>query len=391
MRLRCISCGSIYKADPWLFSCPRCGGLLEVLHDSPDPTPRRGPGVWRYSGALPEAESRVSLGEGGTPLIRLGRGRVYLKFEGANPTGSFKDRGMAVAVSLALDTGARAVLAASTGNTSASAAAYAARAGLESIIVLPRGRVARGKLFQAMLHGAHIIEVDGSFDDALKAVLSYIRNGGRIVYPVNSFNQWRLEGQKTLAFEVIEELGDAPDYVFVPVGNAGNISAIWRGFKEAYNAGAASRLPRMIGVQARGASPLATMIERGSKEPVWFDKPETIATAIRIGKPVNWPRALMAVEESGGTIIAVGDEEILKAQEELARSEGIGVEPASAASYAGYKRLRHRIPEDSTVVLVATGHALKDPGVEVDAKIYRAGSPGEAVRLIEGLARSSPP
>ncbi len=386
MKLQCISCGRVYKADPWLFRCPSCGGLLKVLYDKVDPRPVQGEGVWRYEGALPRVATRISLGEGRTPLIRLKDpdGRIYLKFEGANPTGSFKDRGMAVAVSMALDAGAKAVLAASTGNTSASAAAYASRAGLKPVIVLPRGKVAPGKLFQAVLHGAHIIEIEGSFDDALKAVMEYSREGGR-VYPVNSFNQWRLEGQKTLAYEVLEELGDSPDYVIVPVGNAGNISAIWRGFKDLYQAGLTSKLPVMIGVQARGASPLATMVEKGLKEPVWFNKPETLATAIRIGRPINWQRALQAVRESQGTFIAVSDEEILEAQKALARREGIGVEPASAASYAGLQRLKARLPDDATIVLVATGHALKDPAVKVDTEVYRASNPLEAVKLINEI------
>ncbi|MEB3861561.1 MAG: threonine synthase [Desulfurococcales archaeon] len=392
MRLRCISCKAEYEPDPWLFRCPRCGGLLDVVHDKVDPTPSQGQGVWRYHKALPRVRRRISLGEGGTPLIRLSstrHERVYLKFEGANPTGSFKDRGMAVAVSIALDAGARAVLAASTGNTSASAAAYAARAGLRSIIVLPRGRVAKGKLFQAMLHGAKIVEVEGSFDEALKAVMSYIEEEKGLVYPVNSFNQWRLEGQKTLAYEVAGELGDAPDYVIVPVGNAGNISAIWKGFKDLYRAGVTSRLPVMIGVQARGASPLATMAERGLNEPAWFDKPETIATAIRIGRPINWQRALEAVRESGGTFIAVSDQDILEAQKTLARREGIGVEPASAAPYAGLTKLRQKLPEDATIVLVATGHSLKDPGIGVETEIYHAPTTEDAVKLIKDIASKS--
>ncbi len=391
MRLQCISCRAEYEPDPWLFRCPRCGGLLEVMYEDIDPAPIQGHGVWRFRNALPPVGRMISLGEGNTPLIKLEvprRRDVYLKFEGANPTGSFKDRGMAVAVSIALDAGAKAVLAASTGNTSSSAAAYAARAGLRSIIVLPRGRVAKGKLFQAMLHGASIVEVEGSFDEALRAVIEYIEGEKGLVYPVNSFNQWRLEGQKTLAYEAAAELGDAPDYVIVPVGNAGNISAIWKGFKELYQAGVTSKLPVMIGVQARGASPLATMTERGLREPAWFDKPETVATAIRIGRPINWQRALEAVRESGGTFISVSDDEILEAQKTLARKEGIGVEPASAAPYAGLLRLDAKIPKDSTILLVATGHALKDPGIRVETEIQLAVTITDAIKFIKKIAIS---
>ncbi len=384
MRLRCMVCGEAYKADPMLFRCPRCGGLLEIEYTRlPGVLATSGVGVWRYSPLLPRSSTRITLGEGLTPLVDVpGAPGVYVKFEGANPTGSFKDRGMAVAVSLAKEAGARVVLAASTGNTSASASAYARRAGLEPVIVLPRGRIARGKLFQAVLHGATVVEVEGSFDDALAAVMRFSREAGGVVYPVNSFNQWRLEGQKTLAYEVVEQLGYAPDYVFVPVGNAGNIYAIWRGFKDMYAMGIIDELPVMIGVQAAGAAPLARMLAKGLQEPDWIDKPETVATAIRIGKPVNWMRALKAVRESGGTIIEVSDREILGAQLRLARKTGLGVEPASAASMAGYLRLRDKIPRGSETVLVATGHALKDPDVPLEFKPLRAGSPGEAVAIL---------
>jgi len=281
-----------------------------------------------------------------------------VKFEGANPTGSFKDRGMTVAVTLAKSAGARRVVVASTGNTAASAAAYAARAGMECLVVLPKGKVARGKLAQAILHGAKILEVEGYFDDALGLVVNRLVEEG--YYPLNSFNPWRLEGQKTIAFEIVEQLGGVPDYVIVPVGNAGNISAIWKGFKELYEIGLIDKLPRMIGVQASGAAPLAKAWRMGLRRPVFIDNPKTIASAIRIGRPINWPKAMRAVEESKGFFIEVTDDEITRAQISLARLEGIGVEPASAAPLAALGRLVDKL-NDSTIVLIATGHALKDP------------------------------
>ena len=296
---------------------------------------------------------------------------LYIKFEGVNPTGSFKDRGMAVAVSLALDAGARAVVVASTGNTAASAAAYAARAGLKTIVLLPKGGVARGKLFQSALHGAVIVEVNGNFDKAMSMVMKI---AGRKLYPLNSFNPWRLEGQKTIAYEIFEELG-CPDNVVVPVGNAGNISAIWKGFVELRSLGLCNKLPRMIGVQASGAAPLAKAWREGRSEPVWIDEPRTVASAIRIGRPVNWIKAMRAVMESGGEMVEVSDDEILKAQKLLARQDGVGAEPAGAASLAGYLKLRPR----GTTVIVVTGHALKDPdSAEVETVNER-----ELLNLIE--------
>lgn len=311
------------------------------------------------------------MGEGGTPLIELARvasPRVYVKLEGSNPTGSFKDRGMTVGATIAKYSGAVAVAVASTGNTAASAAAYAARAGLRCIVYLPRGGVARGKLAQALLHGAEVVEVEGGFDRALDEVLDRAVSREKGVYPLNSVNPWRLEGQKTLAFEVFEELGEPPDVVVVPVGNAGNISAIWKGFRGLKELGVASKTPRMLGVQAEKAAPLATAWARGEPRLVPVEKPETIASAIRIGRPVNWLKAWRALEESRGAMVVVSDEEILRAQKTLARLEGVGVEPASAAALAGYlKSLEERLVDrGETVVIVATGHALKDP----DAILY---------------------
>jgi threonine synthase len=376
VRLRCISCGYTVEADPWLFLCPRCGNLVEVV--MPEGVGfdwgiarRRRFGVWRYRELLPLSDDvePVTMGEGGTPLLKINRatkGDVFVKFEGANPTGSFKDRGMTVGVTIARSLGVEGVVVASTGNTAASAAAYAARAGLKCVVTLPRGGVARGKLAQALLHGAKVVEVDGVFDDAMREVFAdTVLRGRRDMYPLNSYNPWRLEGQKTLAFEVIDELGEAPDYVIVPVGNAGNISAIWKGFREMRDYGLASKLPRMIGVQAEGAAPLAKTWATGGKSLIVVGKPVTVASAIRIGKPVNWLKALRAVEESRGALLTVSDEEIIGSMKELAVKEGIGVEPASAASLAGYRKALELgiIDKDGVAVLVATGHALKDPDV----------------------------
>ncbi len=370
--MKCVSCGSVYPFNPRLLSCPRCGSLLEVVRNQSPAVSwsvwrARRPGVWRYREALPVPESvrPVTLGEGATPLVEAGldgvRARVWVKFEGANPTGSFKDRGMTVGVTVAKLVKARVVVAASTGNTASSLAAYAARAGLRAVVVLPRGGVALSKLLQARLHGAIVVEVDGSFDRAMSMVLEAAREGP--VYPLNSFNPVRLEGQKTIAYEIVDELGRAPDYVVVPVGNGGNIAAIWKGFKELYEWGLLDRLPAMIGVQAEGASPLARAWESGSRDPVWVDEPKTVASAIRIGRPVNWMKAYRAVEESGGLFVTVTDEEILVAQRILARRVGLGVEPSSAASLAGLIKLHSEgfLGEGEEVVLIATGHALKDP------------------------------
>jgi threonine synthase len=267
---------------------------------------RRRFGVWRYRELLPLRDDiePVTMYEGGTPLIKMGRtvnGNVYVKFEGANPTGSFKDRGMTIGVTIAKYLGVRGVIVASTGNTAASAAAYAARAGLECVVVLPEGKVAKGKLAQALLHGAKVVEVEGVFDQAIEHVLTeVVLKGRRDLYPLNSYNPWRLEGQKTIAFEIVDELGEAPDIVIVPVGNAGNISAIWKGFKEMYMHGLVKKLPRMIGVQAEGAAPLVKTWQLRSSKLIAVENPTTVASAIRIGKPVNWLKALKAVEESKG-------------------------------------------------------------------------------------------
>ncbi len=307
-------------------------------------------------------EFPITLGEGGTPLVRarrlgaeLGLDQLYLKFEGTNPTGSFKDRGMVLAVNRAVRAGARAVVCASTGNTSASAAAYAAAAGLPCHVILPAGKVARGKLAQALAAGARLIMVDGNFDAALAAVRRLGDEGLAVV--VNSINPDRLEGQQTAAFEIVDALGRAPDALALPVGNAGNITAYWRGFRRYADAGRTpgARLPRMLGFQAQGAAPIV----RG--EPV--EAPETVATAIRIGNPASWEGAAAARDESGGVIESVTDEEILETQRMIVQLEGVFCEPASAAGVAGVRRVaaEGRIGSGETVVCVLTGHGLKDP------------------------------
>ena len=316
--------------------------------------------IARYREWLPLADTDpvITLGEGSTPLVeaevlseRLGC-EVWIKVEGANPTGSFKDRGMTMAVSVAAGSGARAVVCASTGNTSASAAAYAAKAGLLPIVLLPAGRIATGKLAQAIVHGAKVVQVDGNFDDCLELARKLADD-----YPValvNSVNPIRIEGQKTAAFEIVDDLGDAPDVHVMPVGNAGNISAYWRGYRQYADAGKCSRKPRMWGFQAAGAAPLVL------GHPVL--DPETVATAIRIGNPASAHLALAARDESYGLIEAVTDEQILSAQAFLAAKEGIFVEPASAAGVAGLfaKRERGEVEAGLQIAVTVTGHGLKD-------------------------------
>lgn len=337
-----------------MFKCPKCDGLLDVVVEDLHWAPK-GAGIWRYATMLP-LKSGVTMGEGRTPLIesRL-RPNLWVKFDGANPTGSFKDRGMALGVTAAREAGADKVIVASTGNTAASAAAYAARAGMKAFVVLPRGNVAKGKLVQAALHGAEILMVDGFFDRALEMV---VEHGTKFAYPLNSLNPWRLEGQKTVAFEIYEELG-CPDNIVVPVGNAGNIYAIWKGFRELGSLGLCDKMPRMIGVQASGAAPLARAWREGATEPLFVDEPKTVASAIRIGRPINWVKAFIAVGESRGMLVEVPDPEILRTQRRLAQTDGLGAEPAGAASVAGALLLD--LP--GTSVAVVTGHALKDPDV----------------------------
>ena len=322
--------------------------------------------AWRgvieeYRQLLPvgDGEPVVTLLEGGTPLLPAPRlsdrvgASVWLKVEGANPTGSFKDRGMTLAISKAVAEGAKAVVCASTGNTSASAAAYAARVGLTCAVLIPEGYIALGKLAQALVHGARVLQVRGNFDEALRIVREL--PGHAPVTVVNSVNPYRIEGQKTAAFEVVDVLGRAPDVHCMPVGNAGNITAYWRGYLEYQRAGRTPTVPRMLGFQAEGAAPIVL------GHPV--EHPETVATAIRIGNPASWQSAIAVVEESGGTISAVSDEEILAAYHFLAREESVFCEAASAASVAGL--LRAEVAAGSTVVCVLTGHGLKDPDLAI--------------------------
>ncbi|MCD5413488.1 MAG: threonine synthase [Clostridiales bacterium] len=313
---------------------------------------------------LKEGVSAISLQEGNTPLIyakkiskKLGI-ELYLKYEGVNPTGSFKDRGMTLAVTKAVEDGAKAIICASTGNTSAAAAAYGAKAGLKTIVVIPEGNIALGKLAQALMHGAQVIAIKGNFDQALTIVKEITDN-----YPVvlvNSLNPFRIEGQKSAAFEVCDQLGRGPDILAIPVGNAGNITAYWQGFKEYNKVGKIDSLPQMMGFEAEGSAAIAKNIV--------IEKPETIATAIRIGNPASWDKAVNASQESGGLINYVTDQEILDSYYEIASTEGVLCEPASAASVAGVKKMlnKGKIKSGSKIVAVLTGHGLKDPDTAID-------------------------
>lgn len=313
-----------------------------------------------YRDRLPVSDKTpvITLGEGGTPLVyacvlseMLGN-NIYLKVEGANPTGSFKDRGMTMAMSKAAEEGAKAVICASTGNTSASAAAYATKAGMLPVVLVPEGKIAMGKLAQAIAHGGRLLQVDGNFDDCLNLARDLAKD-----YPVslvNSVNPFRIEGQKTASFEVVDALGDAPDYHVLPVGNAGNITAYWKGYKEYYEDKVSTKLPMMWGFQAEGASPIV--------QNKIVENPETIATAIRIGNPASWAQAVEARDSSGGLIDSVTDDEILAAYHLVAGKEGVFVEPASAAGIAGLikKKAQGALPKDKTMVITVTGNGLKD-------------------------------
>lgn len=326
------------------------------------------PGVIKtYQKFLPlkRDEFIVTLLEGNTPLIPsrnlkelINPGiELFFKHEGLNPTSSFKDRGMTVAVSKALEEGSKAVICASTGNTSASAAAYAARAGIKAFVLIPQGKIALGKLVQAMIHGAKVVQIEGNFDQALKLVREISEKYSLTL--VNSLNPYRIEGQKTAAFEVCDQLGSSPDYHFLPVGNAGNITAYWKGYKEYKKEGIINSLPKMMGFQAEGAAPIV----RGYP----IENPETIATAIRIGNPASWKQAEQARDESGGVIGMVSDEEILRAYQLIAQKEGIFCEPASAASVAGVIKLNKQglFKKGDLVVCTLTGHGLKDPEIAI--------------------------
>ena len=345
----------------------------------------------RYRDRLPITPNTplISIGEGDTPLVRsrrlvdrVGCKELWFKLESCNPTGSFKDRGMVVAVARAVEAEAKAVLCASTGNTSASAAAYAAHCGLEAYVLVPSGNIAQGKLAQAVAHGAKVLNVKGNFDDALQ--IARVISEQHPVALVNSVNPHRIEGQKTAAFEIVDVLGDAPDLLFIPVGNAGNITAYWRGFVEYYQSEDASIKPRMMGWQAEGANPIV----RG--EPI--ADPQTVASAIRIGNPASWRHAEGARDESGGAIQSVSDEEILNAYRLLAQEEGIFCEPASAACVAGLLKMaadsEHRSAiADRTVVCIITGHGLKDPdtALSVEGEMIEVAADQQAVEKAMGL------
>ena len=395
---KCINCESEYNIDEIVYFCKKCGDILEIKYEQgelaevlKDSEWRKAPlSVWRYRYFMPISDSKkiITLNEGGTSLHfcerlakNLGLQQLYVKNEGENPTGSFKDRGMTVGVTKAVELGVQSVICASTGNTSASLAAYAAKAGLQCAVLIPSGKIAYGKLSQAMIYGAKVIQVRGNFDQALDIVLK-VSEKHRSIYLLNSINPFRIEGQKSLGYEICDQLNEeAPDRIVVPVGNAGNISAIWKGVVELHELGVVKKLPKMTGIQAAGSAPIAAAIRSGSDTIVPVLEPETVATAIRIGAPVSWKKALIAIRESDGTADTVTDKEILSAQKLLARTEGLFVEPASASSIAGLMKLVENgtINRDERIVCVTTGHGLKDPDtpvkmsekpMEVDADIF---------------------
>jgi len=380
--LFCIDCGETFAPfDDIRYTCDDCDGLLEVRYaDLPtfDDFEGEGSGVWRYHAALP-FDVGVTLPEGNTPLHEVPRieaaagvDSLLVKHEGMNPTGSFKDRGMTVGVRVAQEVGVDRLACASTGNTSAALAAYGARAGLETLVLLPAGKVAAGKIAQAALHQARILEVEGNFDQCLDRVQDLAARGE--AYLLNSLNPFRLEGQKTIGLEIMEEhyedYGEYPDRIILPVGNAGNTAALYKCFRELVKSGAITedQVPKLTGAQAAGAAPMVEAIHEGLDETNRWEDVETRATAIRIGNPVNAPKALPGIRETGGTAVAVSDEEITEAQRELA-GEGVGVEPASAASVAGLHKLREEgvVEDDESVVCLTTGHLLKDPDAAAEA------------------------
>jgi threonine synthase len=413
---RCARCGAIAPELDAAAECASCGGLFEIVHATPAAhgaallalfglrsgiKPASEPsGVWRYRElVMPSATDPVSHPEGNTPLLSRGSVQTFarcasliLKHEGHNPTGSFKDRGMTVAVTQAKRIGARAVACASTGNTSASLASYAAHAGIPALVFVPRGQIALGKLTQSLAYGARTLLVDGDFDACLRLAREASRELG--VYLVNSINPWRVEGQKTIVFEMLQQLGyDAPDWIALPAGNLGNTSAFGKALREAFALGLITRIPRLLAVQAAGAAPFAASFAKqfSTHEPVHA---ETIATAIKIGDPASWDRAVRAITETNGVVISATDAEILDAKAVIDAS-GVGCEPASAASVAGVRQLRDRgvIGEHERVVAVLTGHLLKDPGSiqryhqEMDPAPARANRPVEIAATLAEVER----
>jgi len=397
--LACIECGETFAPFSAIrYTCDHCDGLLEVRYaDPPTFDDFEGDGVWRYADALP-FEMGVSLPEGSTPLhhvprleASVGVERLRIKHEGMNPTGSFKDRGMTVGVRVAKELGVGRLACASTGNTSAALAAYGARGGMETLVLLPAGKVAAGKIAQAALHDARILEVDGNFDDCLDIVQDLATAGE--AYLLNSLNPFRLEGQKTIGLEILEEFhddhGTYPDRIVLPVGNAGNTAALYKCFRELVQSGALDPddVPKLTGVQAAGAAPMVEAIEEGTDGVRRWPDVETIATAIRIGNPVNAPKALPGIRGTGGTAVAVSDEAITDAQRSLA-AEGVGVEPASAASIAGLRTLRDRgvVDDDEQAVCLTTGHLLKDPDAAFAAGNDPEPVPNDTEAVLEHIA-----
>ena len=402
----CVACGNELTESDRRPRCPECGGLLEIAHRPPDLTreelllrftERRGrqpgataSGVWRFREfVLPSAKEVVSHPEGNTPLLHreavdawTGIGGLLLKHEGHNPTGSFKDRGMTVGVTQAVRIGARAVACASTGNTSASLAAYAAQAGIPSLVLVPAGNVASGKLAQSLAYGARTLLVRGGFDDCLRLVQEASERLG--VYLLNSINPFRIEGQKTIVLELLQQLAwDPPDWIVLPAGNLGNTAAFGKALREARAWGLISRVPRLAAVQAAGAAPFARSFEEGFRRRHRVE-PETVATAIRIGDPASHDRAVRAIRETDGVVLSVTDGEILEAKAAVDAC-GVGCEPASAASVAGARELARRgtIAAGATVVAVLTGHILKDPGMLLDYHVDRHPPPPGANRPVE--------
>ena len=382
--LRCFGCRTKYPIDDYgkFYQCAECGNLLEIVRLSrySSDSGQRRPGVWKYIDLIPlwDEKNIVSLSEGWTNLVEcrslaefLGLGSLYVKFEGLNPTGSFKDRGMTVGVSKAVEQGYKSTMCASTGNTSASLSAYSSRAGIKCIVLVPKNKIALGKIAQAIAYGAEIYQVEGNFDDSLRIARELCEKDNKILL-LNSLNPFRIEGQKTVAFEIIEQLGRVPDHVVLPVGNGGNIAATWKGFKELFEDGVKmlqEHMPRMLAVQAEGSAPVARAFKQRRKDsidPVL--NPHTEASAINIGSPVSWMKALDSIYDSKGSADYVSDEEIFAAQKLLASKEGLFVEPASAAPIAYLIKLAKSGDSDeyekvrgSTVVSICTGNGLKDP------------------------------
>ena len=372
----CWDCGAEVE-DPFVNTCPRCGGLLTVKMElekvkemKPQDLRSTPIGVWRYAPFMPvDPAHKVSIQEGGTPLYptkalgaEIGVENTFVKFEGLNPTGSFKDRGMTMGVSHAKELGAQVVGCASTGNTSAALAAYAAKAGMKCAVFLPSGKVAMGKLAQALFFGAKVLSIDGNFDDAL--ALARKMADERKLYLLNSINPYRPEGQKSVLFEIMDQLNyEVPDRLILPVGNAANIWAVYTALTELEEVGWIDKMPMLTGIQAEGAAPVARAFAAEAKDFIPEQNPETVATAIRIGNPVSGRKALKAIYSTGGYCTTVNDDEIIKAQQLLGRREGVCVEPASAASVAGLKKLREMgiADKDERVVCICTGNGLKDP------------------------------